>query len=150
MTSNVCRHFSSVSVWKSVTELSAACKKVHGVSFLAAHMVDIIEEIVLFDVLIGYSNQKRQSYIFATKFLFQRPNIIIVLRVLIGGRPEPGHSASRTSTMKACSRPGYWKERFWSVTQASTFKTRLSTICFTFFLFAKSKRCHLCQIDSLD
>lgn len=72
------RDSGSVAVVKSVTNFSAAFKKKHGVFFLAAWMVDFVEDMVSSKFVTSNSSQTHQRHILAAKFLLQRPNFLII------------------------------------------------------------------------
>lgn len=69
------RNSSFVGIAKSVLNFSPAFDKEHGMSFLAARIVDIVDDMHLFDHLTDDSPHTYQVIIQVAKFLFQRPNI---------------------------------------------------------------------------
>lgn len=75
-TSNICRDSSFVAIVRSIKNFSATFEREHGVSFPAARIVDIVEEMVSFNFLTGNGNQIYQRYILLANFVLQRPDMI--------------------------------------------------------------------------
>lgn len=63
---------------------STRFKKWHGVSFFAARMVNIFEEMVLSDFQTGNSAQACEEYIWVTKVLHQFPDILNIIEDVDG------------------------------------------------------------------
>lgn len=72
VTSIVCRDSLLVSIVNPVMNFSAAFGKEHGMCFLAARIVDIVEDVISSDLLTGNSSQTYWHYIWVAKFLYQR------------------------------------------------------------------------------
>lgn len=80
---------------KSVRKFSAAFEEEHGLSFLAARMLDIVKDMASSDFLSSNSLQTGQRCILVTKFLFQRSNILNISENIYGeerGSRTPGTS----------------------------------------------------------
>lgn len=87
VTSVLRRNCSFATVLESVINLSAAIVKEHAVFFLAAGMVDIVENVVLYDFMTGNYPQTYYCYLCITKSLPSRsPTITLTWKLLIVGR----------------------------------------------------------------
>lgn len=81
---------SLIAIVKSVINFDAVFEKEHGLSFPVARMVDIVEDMASFDFLSGISFQTCQRYIRVAKFIFQHPDILIVIEDIDGGKEGGG------------------------------------------------------------
>lgn len=79
MNSFVVGDFTFVAVVKADMQIGALIEKEHGVFFPTAQMVDIVEDIVSHDALIGNRPQQYQHFTRAEKFLLQYPNIVNII-----------------------------------------------------------------------
>lgn len=88
LSSIIRRDSSFAAVVKSVTDLSTALEKEHDMFFLAAQMVDILDDMDLFNFLTGNSCQTCLRYIRVAKFFFQRNDMFNIIENI--GEKETG------------------------------------------------------------
>lgn len=123
VTSLVCPNSLFAVVVKPVKDFSAAFEEGHGVFFLTAWMVDIVEDLVLSnsrpEIALRYASAIAMLRIFS----FKVPSVSIFLWILMRKKWELEYLASHTSKIKLISRHRRRKDRFWSVLKARTSKT---------------------------
>lgn len=100
---------SFIAVIKSVVNFREAFKKKHGISFLAAWIADIVNDMLWSDFLTGNCRQTYRRYIQATKLLLQRLIILNIIKDIDG--EEAGTRSHGISLLDGGTTFSSWTEQ---------------------------------------